>query len=129
MRTNQHFRFQDLNKDQLWELRGEIVLNSLYVSDYENSFEFDADSMANFFDGYVEHLLAIAEAEGRADRPFMDIIEEYDNPDNLLDYYWGLDSEYLCSVEYDPEWDDEDDREYENYWNGIDPDGHDPECR
>lgn len=129
MRNNQHFKFQDLDSDQLWKLRGEIVLNSIFVQDYENSFEFDPSGICDFFDGYLEYLYELANGEGLEDIELADLIDRYDNPDNLFDYYYGLDFEGLCSVEYDPEWDDEDDQEYENYWNGIDPDGHDPECR
>lgn len=129
MRTNQHFKFQDLNIDQLWELRKQIVLNSIFIQDYENDFEFEPESISNFFDGYIEYLYELANGEGLEDIEFSDLIDRYDNPDKLFEYYWGRDSEYLCSIQYDPEWDEEDDAEYERYWNGIDPDGHDPECR
>ena len=133
MRTNQHFRFQDLNIDQLWHLRQQVVLNSIFTSDYRNDFEFDPESICNFFDGYLDYLWELAKDDGyEGGNELNDIqfvCDNYDNPDNLFDYYWGLDGEYLCDIQYDPEWDEADDREYENYWNGVDPDGHDPDCR
>ena len=118
MRSNQHFRFQDLNKDQLWDLRTQIVLNSIFISDYEHTFEFDPDDICGFFDGYLEY---IYELTGDDSRDVLDVIREFDTPDSLFEYYWGLDSEYLCSINYTPEWDSEDDLEYQRYWNGIDP--------
>lgn len=121
MRTNQHFKFQDLNESQLWELRQQIVLNSIFIKDYENDFEFDPNSICNFFDGYIEYILDIAAEDGNGDLGMNEILKRYDNPDNLFDYYWGLTPEYLCSIQYTPEWDSEDDEEYERYWNGIDP--------
>lgn len=129
MRTNQHFKFQDLNSVLLWKLRSEIILNSLYIGDYQNSFEFEPESIAYFFDGYLEYLYELANGEGLEDIELTDLVDRYDNPDTLFEYYWGLDGEYLCTIQYDPEWDDEDELAYENYWNGIDPDGHDPEVR
>lgn len=121
MRTNQHFKFQDLNANQLWELRQQIVLNSVYVKDYENEFEFDPYSICNFFDDYIEYILDIAAEDGNGNLDMYEILKHYDNPDNLFDYYCGLTPECLCSIQYTPEWDSEDEEEYERYWNGIDP--------
>lgn len=44
-------------------LRKEIILNSLFVGDYENTFGFDAHKVCDFFDGYVEFLEEIEEDE------------------------------------------------------------------
>lgn len=43
--------FNDIKK-----LRKQIVLNSLFVKDYENRFDFDANEVCAFFDGYMEFL-------------------------------------------------------------------------
>ena len=56
--------FEELTKEELWELRNEITLNSLYVADYFNSFGYDSEDVSNFFDGYVEYLGEIAEDNG-----------------------------------------------------------------
>jgi len=53
-------RIDTLDSNQLWELRKEIVLNSLYISDYENSFHIDPNAVCDFFDGYLEFLSDIA---------------------------------------------------------------------
>lgn len=129
MRTNRHFKFQDLNIDQLWHLREQIVLNSIFFSDFRNDFEFEPESISDFFDGYLDYLFELASADGIYEPEVEDVVETYDNPDTLFDYYWNMDAESLCSVRYDPEWDDEDNQVYEDYWNGIDPDGYDPDCR
>ena len=39
-----------LNKDQLWNLRRQIVLGSLYYSDYVNSYGIDCHPVCDFFD-------------------------------------------------------------------------------
>ena len=110
-------KFQDLNKEQLWKLRGEITLNSLFVNDYENTFGFAASSVCDFFDGYLEYLNDLADSEhGKDKTPFPEIIRQYDNADNLFDYYWT--GEDYSWVEYDPEFIQEEDEEYEREWNG-----------
>ena len=43
-----------ITQAQLWKLRLEIVLNSLYYSDYENSLGLDRRVVAAFFDGFLE---------------------------------------------------------------------------
>ena len=85
--------------------------------------------MCNFFEGYLNYLYDLAYEDGLDNDDVQNVVRLYDNPDNLFEYYWGLDGEYLCSIHYDPEWDSEDELEYEDYWNGVDPNGHDPEVR
>ena len=81
-------RFEDLTKDELWSLRTEIVLNSLFVSDYENTFGYTASCMNTFFDGYVHYLEELAKELGEDNLPFDEIVSKYDNEDNLFAYYW-----------------------------------------
>jgi hypothetical protein len=110
-------QFCDLKKDSLWELRGEIVLNSIYTNDYRNSFGFAPKSVQDFFDGYMEYLYELANEDYGMNQPDIDsVIEEYDNPDNLMDWYWNFTD--FSWVEYEPEWTDEDEEDYENEWNG-----------
>ena len=73
-------QFDDLNADQLWRLRKEINLNSLYHSDYHNSFGFDAKDVSYFFDGYVEYLGELADEKGGS---WID----YDSKENLHQWY------------------------------------------
>ena len=47
----------EMSKRNLWALRTEITLGSLYTSDYENSFQILPRMVQDFFDGYIEYLL------------------------------------------------------------------------
>lgn len=73
-------RFDEMTLKSLWELRKEICLNSLYVADYFNSFEFDSEDICSFFDGYTEYLDEMAQELGGA-------WYQYDNANNLWDYF------------------------------------------
>ena len=81
------FSFDDLTREDLIKLREEIVLNSLYTSDYENSFGFKAHSVAVFFDGYISYLEELAEEDNfHTDNDF-EFFNKYDNIDNLESWY------------------------------------------
>lgn len=43
-------------KDELVELRKQIVLNSIYYADYRNDFGVDEHKVCDFFDGFVNSL-------------------------------------------------------------------------
>ena len=75
--------------EQLKQLRSEIVLGSLYTSDYKNSLNIDIREVQDFFDGYVEYLWEIAEENGSSD------IDEYDTQENLESWYNCFDEEPL----------------------------------
>ena len=44
-----------MTKQELQQLRNEITLNSIYTSDYNNSFNIDPRQVQDFFDGYLEN--------------------------------------------------------------------------
>lgn len=75
-----------MNKNALWQLRNQIVLNSLYVSDYRNSFGYTAKSVCDFFDGYMEFLEGLA-TEQYGVGCSLDQIFEFDNAENLYNWY------------------------------------------
>lgn len=50
-----------LSQNQITKLRKEIVLNSLFLSDYENSFGLDAQEVCDYFSGYFDYLWENAE--------------------------------------------------------------------
>ena len=75
-----------LNKEQLWELRQEIVLNSMFLDDYQNSFGVDKNECFAFFDGYVEELVDKAREDNVNTDNIFDIFELYDNAENLFNY-------------------------------------------
>ena len=75
-----------MTKQDLSKLRREICLNSLYYSDYENSFGFTTHSVCDFFDGYMSFLEEIARDELGRDADIEEIFS-FDNDDNLYDWY------------------------------------------
>lgn len=72
----------NLTKEQLWKLRQEIVLGSLYTHDYDNSFGIDPSAVCNFFDSFIED--AQMDDYGR---PNNRETKEYDNAEDLYNYY------------------------------------------
>jgi hypothetical protein len=79
MKTN----FGELTSAELWQLRNEIMLNSLYVADYTNSFGFNASDVSDFFDGYMEYIYELMNEDNAPDDRF----NEYDNEWNLYDWF------------------------------------------
>ena len=73
---------------QLKQLRDEIVLCSLYIKDYNNSFMSTYDAIA-FFDGYADYLgeLMSENIENFNDVDYFDYVDKYDNFNNLKTYY------------------------------------------
>ena len=83
---------KDLNRDELWKLRKEICLNSLYLNDYRNSFGIPKEEVCNFFDSWLEYLKErmIEDIDGFDDQYFFDYIELYDNEEYLWEWFIGL---------------------------------------
>ena len=75
-----------LTREELCDLRNEIVLNSLYTSDYENTHHILPRDVQDFFDGDVEYLYELAEEDGE-ELDITDLCAKYDNPDNLENWY------------------------------------------
>lgn len=73
-----------MTKEELWKLRQEIVLDSLYARDYRNDMGFTPGSVRNFFDGYSDYLSDKAEENGTAAD---NAIDDYDSADSLWDYF------------------------------------------
>jgi hypothetical protein len=78
-------RFEDLTSKELLDLRNEIILNSIFVADYENSFGFNSKDVSYFFDGYLSFISELAEEDGNKDLEIGELCAKYDNEDNL----WG----------------------------------------
>lgn len=81
-------KIADLDKNQLWALRQEICLNSLFLKDYENSFGIDAKEVYNFFDGYVEYLSELCDENAENYNVVVIDALDFDSPDNL--YAWFM---------------------------------------
>ena len=80
-------KFDDMTIEDLKILRGEIELNGIWLSDYENSFGFSEKSMGAFFDGYVSYLEELANEDGYDWSTHKQLFDEYDTEDNLLAWY------------------------------------------
>lgn len=73
------------------KLRKEIVLNSLYYSDYENSFGYTTHSVCDFFDGYMSFLEELARDETGKEYVEIEEIFALDNDENLYDWFCCFD--------------------------------------
>ena len=102
---------RDFTKETLWRLRQEVPIGSLYTNDFENSFGIPARACQDFFDGYMDELDYMMQEDGLYedgyDKAFWDHLDEYDNADNLWDWYnvieqpFGEDFEIEDDDEYD----------------------------
>lgn len=80
--------FEFWTKEKLWQLRQEICLNSLYYSDYTNSFGIDTHKVCDFFDGFLDYCQDdLIESTGKQ-YPTIEEIFEMDTADNLWDYWY-----------------------------------------
>ena len=77
-------QFNDLTKDQLWQLRNEIILGSLFTAHYRNSFHFAPRPVQDFFDGYVDYLQELAEESGYIESSAWTAL---DTPEHLYDWF------------------------------------------
>lgn len=81
----------ELPKRNILKLRKEIVLNSLYLSDYENSFGIDREEVYHYFDGYMDFIWETA--KGKLPKHLSDtdrlnkVFSDYDTKENLLAYH------------------------------------------
>lgn len=82
-----------LNKEELKQLRKEIVLNSLFLNDYKNSVGIRKKDACNFFDSYLEYLSDLSKEDNK-NMDIIDIIDKYDTTYNLYNFY--------CLYEDDP---------------------------
>lgn len=74
-------QFEELTSKELWGLRNEIVLNSLFIADYSNHYNFDEKDVSCFFDGYMSYLEELGEEQNIND------IMSLDNEDNLYSWF------------------------------------------
>ena len=85
-----------MTSEMLWRLRKEIILNSLFIADYRNTFGIDPHVVCDFFDSYLSYLdeemkLTIP---GYDDAHFFDHLPNFDTEENLWNWY--------CCYEDDP---------------------------
>ena len=96
-KTNEDSTSNLLTKDELQKLRNEIVIGSIYLSDYDNSFGIENKYVMDLFDGYVEDTWEkILEYRNDyfADKSELSDEElfksEIENIDSMYDYYTSV---------------------------------------
>lgn len=86
-------KLSNLGKIQLKRLRSDIVLNSLFILDYQNRYGLEPHAVCDFFDGYMDYLADLEkEKYGKELDNIQDFFNEFDTIDNLWEYY--------CMVEW-----------------------------
>lgn len=118
MRANERYNENGWLKDEfLWPLRQQIVLDSVFTSDFENNFGIEAKKVQDFFDAYSSFISRLAKEDGiyedaekflatlpdddcrkRGSYPVEDLVgawinERYDNEENLKTWYNHYDCE------------------------------------
>lgn len=79
----------DLGPIQLWRLRKDIRLNSIFLFDYHNRYEIPVKEAYDFFMGYLDFLEELMKEEIPNYNPnnFWDYIDLFDTKHNLLEWY------------------------------------------
>lgn len=87
-------KFEDFSKEDLWKLRCEVSVNSLYYSDFHNSFGLDTHSVSDFFDGWLDFVEELMVEDGHKDagNKFFDYFDQYDNAETLEQWYYCFDN-------------------------------------
>ena len=83
-------RNKTLNKDSLWQLRQEIVLGSIYIRDYKNSFDIPEEVCFAFFDGFLDDCWDIENELENGITEVDELYAKYDNAEALWNYFCGV---------------------------------------
>jgi hypothetical protein len=90
-----------LGKVQLKRLRSDIVLNSIFISDYDNRYGIPAENVCDFFDGFMDYIneeihqdWGYSDSDLPYDKYWEKHIWDLDNPDKLWEYYMTIDWSY-----------------------------------
>ena len=94
--------FEDLTSAELSQLRKEVILNSVFIYDYSNSFGFNPWDIGSFFDGYVSYLEELAEEDG-FEGVGLCFLEKYDTEENLYSWFLCYDDLSRIRLEEDEE--------------------------
>lgn len=95
---------RELTLKEVFDLRDQIVLNSLFASDYRNALGVDPIEACDFFDGFVDFLQELAEEDGFEidGSNYNEFFEKYDTKDNLEEW-WGCFEECPLHAEEEEE--------------------------
>ena len=75
-----------LNKEELWQLRQQCVVGSLYIADYTNNFNIDEKDVCAFFEGYESYIDELIQEKGKVDDYFNEF-KKLDTPDTLESWH------------------------------------------
>ena len=92
-----------LSQTDLWKLRQEIPLGSLFIADYRNSFGIDPHKVCDFCDGFLEFVGEVMQVDYSSydDAAFWELLPDYDTSEYLLDWYSCFEEEPLTKDEED----------------------------
>jgi len=82
--------FQNFTKKDLKELREQIRLGSIYISDADNNKGLESEYCYDFFDAYLTYICNLAKEEGydENDAAFLtDVYENFDTIENLVYFH------------------------------------------
>jgi len=102
----------NLTKEQLWNLRKEIVLGSIYINDYKNSLNINPQAVCNFFDSFIED--AQQDDEGNFNNRKT---EDFDNAEELYNYYFSCENPFGDLTE--SKINESEDNDFYNYVKGL----------
>ena len=105
------FKAGKFTRDELKQLRSEIILDSIYIDDYANSFNIDKELVQDFFNGYSDYLYELKEDPDGANPE-----NDFDNIDNLENWYWTVDYDISASGDLNEDFDDDEDRDAEDMY-------------
>lgn len=94
-----------MSEENLWKLRQEIKLGSLFAADYRNSFGIDPHKVCDFFDGFLEFVEEAMQENypDYDDAAFWELLPDYDTPEYLLDWYYCFEEDPLPVPETEDE--------------------------
>lgn len=72
-------------ESELWNLRKQVPIGSIYLADYKNSYGIPAEKVCDFFKGFDAHILETIDENGENDEESS--YYKHDNVDELKYYY------------------------------------------
>lgn len=89
-----------LTKNELKQLRNEIVLNSLFIKDYSNSLGVGEKKTCDFFSSFAEYIDSKAFEKCSNGSDYYEELERLDNIDELWNYYIDFENDPLKKSVY-----------------------------
>lgn len=77
LRQERERHVNELSLEELKELRSQIYVGSMFLSDYENTFNIDKEEVMQYSDGYIEYLETEADETGVDDSDWLDTPEAF----------------------------------------------------